>query len=65
MPFRGFFIGSRTRALAIANGFLIAAFVGCTSTPIPMETEYLFQGPTMGTAYRVKVVSPHLSDAGI
>lgn len=64
MPFRGFFIGSRTLALAIANGFLIAAFVGCTSTPIPMETEYLFQGPTMGTAYRVKVVSPHLSDAG-
>ena len=29
-----------------------------------METEYLFQGPAMGTAYRVKVVSKHLSDVG-
>ncbi len=63
MPCRGFFLGSRTLALAIANGFLIAVFVGCTSTSISMETEYLFQGPTMGTAYRVKVVSPHLSEA--
>lgn len=64
MPRRCFFPGGRTLALAAVNGFLITAVVGCTSTPISVETEYLFQGPAMGTAYRVKVVSAHLSDAG-
>ena len=43
---------------------LLGVSIGCTSSPKkPPETEYLFQGPTMGTAYRVKVVGVGLSDA--
>ncbi len=64
MPRRCFCLVGRTLALAALNGFLIAALFGCASLPILVEIEHLFQGPAMGTAYRVKVVSANLSDAG-
>lgn len=64
MSCRCFFLGGRTLALGALNGFLITAVFGCASTPISVETEYLFQGPAMGTAYQVKIVSANLSDTG-
>ena len=49
--------------IAALISILTAVLLGCTaSPPEPAEAEYLFQGPTMGTVYRVKVVSADLTD---